>query len=182
MRQDRLVIEPYDARWPESFEAQRTVVEHRLDRWLVAPVEHIGSTAVPGLPAKPIVDMVAIVGDYDEVADGFAELARVDWVTAPEPGDEANRRRSLCSPHVALRTHHLHVVEQSSQGWPDWLLFRDYLRERPDAARRYARLKRQLVADDAVDRVRYRAGKAPLIRELQSAARRWADTDHPGSR
>lgn len=76
--------------------------------------------------------------------------------------------RSLCSPSVELRTHHLHVVEHASSGWRDWLLFRDCLRDADQAARRYAALKTERAAQDRHDRVRYRSGKAPLISELMS--------------
>lgn len=167
VRRDRIVIEPYDAAWATSFEEQRAVLEEVLG----VPVHHIGSTAVPGLPAKPIVDMLAIVEDPASVR--VAVVEGIGWVHAPEPGDEETRKLSFCHPNTEYRTHHLHVVERGSDGWRDWLLFRDYLREHPDEVERYAALKRDLAARDDTDRPRYRSGKAPLIAELMLRARRW---------
>jgi len=166
---------------------QRARLDPVLAPWLVGQVEHIGSTSVPGLPAKPIVDMLAVVDDAPAFAPALALLAPTGWVHAPEPGDEQGRRWSACFPSVEHRTHHLHVVEERSTGWPDWLLFRDYLRAHDGAAARYADLKHSLAAADDRDRARYRSGKAPLIGALMEEARAWrASTsalgaDRPGA-
>jgi GrpB-like predicted nucleotidyltransferase (UPF0157 family) len=174
VRRDPIVIQPHDPRWAQDFDIQRAALEPVLAGWLVAPVEHIGSTSVPGLPAKPIIDMLAVIDDYAGFAPALPELERVGWVHAPEPGDEDDRKWSVCFPGVEYRTHHLHVVEHDSDSWRDWLLFRDYLRTHVDAAEQYAALKRELAAADRNDRVRYRSGKAPLIDELMDQARAWS--------
>lgn len=175
MRLDAIVIQSYDPGWPASFKSQAArltaVIEHRL----VTPLEHIGSTAIPGMLAKPIVDMLAVVDAHETFAPALRDVEQIGWRHAPEPGDEDRRKWSLCFPTVEQRTHHLHVVEHDSTGWRDWLLFRDYLRTHPSDAERYATLKRELAAIDGTDRVRYRSGKAPLIRELLDQAHEWAD-------
>jgi len=163
MRLDRIKIVEYDARWPALFEQQRRRVEPLLVPWLARPIEHIGSTAVPGLPAKAIIDMAAVVRDYNECAAAFDELAALGWVSAPEPGDVADRKWSLCFPTVERRSHHLHVVEATSTGWQTWLAFRDHLRKTPADRDEYARIKRGLAEADDRDRPAYRAGKAPFI-------------------
>ncbi|ADB29289.1 protein of unknown function UPF0157 [Kribbella flavida DSM 17836] len=168
MRLDRITITEYDVHWPALFEQQRRRVEPVLEPWLVRPVDHIGSTAVPGLPAKPIVDMVAVITDHRSVAGCFGELAAVGWVPAPEPGDDEARKHSWCYPSVEHRTHHLHVVEQASPGWRTWLAFRDHLRADPADRAEYARIKRELAAADDQDRPAYRAGKAPFITAVLS--------------
>lgn len=162
-RRDPITIVDYDPRWPELFGQQRQRVEAILLPWLTAPVEHIGSTAVPGLAAKPIIDMLAVVSDYDPVAAAIATMREIGWAHAPEPEDEAQRKLSFCHPDPAWRTHHLHVVEHSSPGWRTWLAFRDHLRANPQEAQAYASLKRELAARDATDRPAYRSGKAPFI-------------------
>ncbi|WP_144119564.1 GrpB family protein [Catellatospora sichuanensis] len=162
-RLDEIVIVPYDPRWPKLFEAQRARVAEVLAPVLVGAVEHIGSTAVPGLPAKPIIDMLARVTDHAAAGAVVTGLAALGWVAAPEPSDGALRRWSYCFPDVARRSHHLHVVEHVSDGWPTWLAFRDRLRADPAAASGYAALKAELAARDRHDRVAYRAGKAPFI-------------------
>lgn len=161
-RRDPITIVAYDGAWPALFERERVRVEAALGPWLVGPVEHIGSTSVPGLPAKPIIDMLARITDYNHGSAITEAMVGIGWVAAPEPHDQPNRTWSFCLPDVGWRTHHLHVVERSSLGWPDWLAFRDHLRTHPDDAARYARIKSAL-AVDARDRPAYRAGKAPFI-------------------
>jgi GrpB-like predicted nucleotidyltransferase (UPF0157 family) len=134
----------------------------------------MGSTAVPGLPAKPIIDMVAVVGDIDDTAAAVAPLAAIGWLHAPEPADEAERHLSFCRPTIERRTHHIHVVEERADEWKDWLAFRDLLRGNPDARRRYADLKVALAAahgQDPNQRDAYRAGKTALVGELLAHAR-----------
>lgn len=175
MRLDRIVIRSYDPDWPASFRTQETSLTPVLGDRLVMPLQHIGSTAIPGMPAKPIIDMLAVVPSYEAFGPAVHDVEPLGWTHAPEPGDDDSRRWSLCFPAIEHRTHHLHVVEHDSTGWPDWLLFRDYLRTHPSAAGRYAVVKRELAAIDDTDRVRYRAGKAPVIAELLDQARSWAD-------
>ncbi|OIJ28336.1 GrpB family protein [Nocardioides luteus] len=162
-RLDRIVIVEHCPQWAESFESARSLVEPLLAGHLVRPVEHIGSTSVPGLPAKPIIDMLAVVESYEAVGRSLVALTGVGWVAAPEPHDVEQRKWSWCSPSVAHRAHHLHVVEESSEGWPTWLAFRDHLRTNAEDRVAYAAIKRQLAAVDDEDRNAYRTGKAPFI-------------------
>ena len=166
MRQDSIEIVDHDPRWPSDYDRERRRLEPVLAAWLVAPINHIGSTAVPGLPAKPIIDMLAVVEDRDTFGNAIGLVRELGWVHAPEPGDEAHRKWSLCFPSVAHRTHHLHVVEHRSPDWPRWLAFRDHLRINPEVAAEYTRIKRHLVEQDAEDRVRYRSQKAPFIESV----------------
>ena len=173
MRRDPIVMVDHDPAWAAAFARQRDRVTPALAPALVRPVEHIGSTAVPGLAAKPIIDMLAVVEDIDAVDLLVDALGAVGWVAAPEPGDEAGRRRSFCTPSVERRTHHLHVVEARAEGWPGWLAFRDRLRTEPAVAAEYEALKRRLANEagaDPNDRAAYRDGKAPFIRSVTDAA------------
>jgi GrpB-like predicted nucleotidyltransferase (UPF0157 family) len=164
-RQDPIKLVGYDRSWPMSFEHQRIRVEQALHPWLAAPVEHIGSTAVPGLPAKPIIDMLALVPDQDAASGVVAALSAIGWQQAPEPLDPERRRRSFCYPSVAWRTHHLHVWETGS-GWRPLLAFRDHLRTHPPDTARYAALKSALASAHPDDRPAYRTGKSALIEEI----------------
>jgi GrpB-like predicted nucleotidyltransferase (UPF0157 family) len=172
MRRDPIHIEPYDSAWPALFAEQRDQIEPLLRPWLTQPIEHIGSTSVPGLAAKPIIDMLAVVDKYERFVSAIPLLEDVSWVLAPEPGDQDERKYSLCHPDIAQRSHHLHVVECLSTGWPTWLRFRDTLRTDPDAAAEYAALKRELAEADPHDRPAYRAAKAPFIQSVLTGARR----------
>jgi GrpB-like predicted nucleotidyltransferase (UPF0157 family) len=164
-RRDPIEIVPYGPGWPAAFDQQRLRVESALCPWLVGPVEHIGSTSVPGLAAKPIIDMLARIPDYHTV-DIVEAMSSIGWTHAPEPGDERSRKWSFCFPDIGWRTHHLHIFEAAPENWQFLLTFRDHLRSHPDDAAEYGRIKKALAAVDAHDRPRYRAGKAPFIEEL----------------
>ncbi len=163
----------YDPAWPSSFDDEARRLTVALQLWLVRPLEHIGSTAVPGLDAKPIIDIVAVVADIDSAAAAAEPLALVGWLAAPEPTDATLRKLSFCTPSIAHRTHHLHIVEQSSSGWRGWIAFRDHLRAHPDVAAEYTELKRHLAdahGSDPNQRDAYRAGKAAWVAATTEAA------------
>lgn len=166
-RHDPIVITAYDPAWPDLFAREQVRIEQVLQPWLSATVEHIGSTSVPGLAAKPIIDMLGRVPAYvPEQTEAIAgALAAIGWIHAPEPADHIGRKWSFCFPDPAWRTHHLHLVEDGSD-WPILLAFRDHLRAHPEDAAEYARIKAELAAADGRDRPRYRAGKAPFITGL----------------
>jgi GrpB-like predicted nucleotidyltransferase (UPF0157 family) len=156
VRLDPIVMFPYDPGWAASFESQRRRIAALLAGWTTRAIEHMGSTAVPGLPAKPIIDMLAVVGAIDAAASPPDRLlGAAGWV------------------HAAWRTHHLHVVEESSGDWRGWLAFRDYLRSDADAVAEYAALKSRLAAahgDDPNERDAYRHGKADFIANITRIA------------
>jgi GrpB-like predicted nucleotidyltransferase (UPF0157 family) len=114
VRHDPIVIGPHDPSWPASFDEQRRRITPVLRDHLTQDIEHMGSTAVPGLPAKDIVDMLAVVAEIDAVLDAIGPMASLGWQHAPEPADAADRRLSFCFPSVEHRSHHLHVVEARS--------------------------------------------------------------------
>lgn len=176
-RHGPITIVGYDVRWPVDFERERIRVEAALGSHLAGPVEHIGSTAVPGLAAKPIIDMLARITDYDRSAGIVADLSAIGWLHAPEPGDQERRKWSFCFPDAAWRTHHLHVWEAGSPAWRSVLRFRDHLRRHPELAAEYARIKVELASADDRDRPRYRSGKAPFI---ESILRELEPTDQLG--
>jgi GrpB-like predicted nucleotidyltransferase (UPF0157 family) len=177
VRHDPIVVVESDSDWPASFAQACDTLAPVLASWTVRPIEHIGSTAVPGLPAKPIIDMLAVVADIDDARSALTALAAAGWIHAPEPFDDADRKLSVCTPSVERRTHHLHVVEQRSERWRGWLAFRDYLRANGDVAREYAALKVELAAahgDDPDQRDAYRSGKHAFVRHHTAIALRGA--------
>jgi GrpB-like predicted nucleotidyltransferase (UPF0157 family) len=124
----RILIQEYNPKWPLMFDRERAAIAASLDRYVVA-IEHIGSTAVPGLPAKPIIDLLVGVENLAEArpdcltqlqARGYTYMAEYEtWLP-----DEMLFRRGMPGPW----THHAHVVEASRSTWCDYLLLRDYLR------------------------------------------------------
>lgn len=173
VRRDPIVIVQYDDAWPAMFESQRARVEAAFGPVLLRPIEHVGSTAVPGLPAKAIIDMLGIVRDIYEARRCVPTIVEAGWVIAPEPADATQRRLSLCYPTVEHRSHHLHVVEERFDEWRGWLAFRDRLRAVAAVAAAYAALKKGLAERHGGDpnaREPYRTGKAQFIAEVTAAA------------
>jgi GrpB-like predicted nucleotidyltransferase (UPF0157 family) len=171
-RRDPIRMVAHRPEWAVAFERERVRVAAVLAPWAAGPVEHIGSTAVPGLAAKPIIDMMVSIGDHRHGAEVRAALAGIGWAHAPEPGDEDRRKWSFCFPDPEWRTHHLHVYEIGDPVPSSLIVFRDHLREHPDAAAEYGRIKTALAAADEHDRPRYRAGKAPFIQAVLERATR----------
>jgi GrpB-like predicted nucleotidyltransferase (UPF0157 family) len=158
---------PYDPTWLEQFEAARTQILAATGP-MVVRLEHIGSTSVPGLAAKPVIDMMASVRD---LADGRAAqpaLAGMGYELVETGMPERLFYQRQAGP--GMSTHHLHLVTEASWATRNERLLRDYLREHPEQARRYGGLKQQL-AHDLVAGDAYTRAKTDLIQELVDAAR-----------
>ncbi|MGI8511029.1 MAG: GrpB family protein [Solirubrobacteraceae bacterium] len=158
---------PYDARWPARFEAERSALETALGDRLVGGVHHVGSTAVPGLDAKPIVDILAGVDALATTRHCVEMLERVGWCYAPYRTREMHW---FCKPDPSRRTHHLHLVPVGSPRFRAELAFRDHLRANPGDAAEYATLKRRLAARHGADREAYTEGKTEFIRAILQRA------------
>jgi len=115
-------IVPYDPFWPARFDEEREQLVDAIGAWLVGPVEHIGSTAVLGLPAKPVIDIMAGVQTLDATRPPVTALAELGYCYAPYRSDSEHW---FCKPSPAFRTHHLHLVPFGSLQWTEALAFRD---------------------------------------------------------
>jgi GrpB-like predicted nucleotidyltransferase (UPF0157 family) len=169
-------VVPYDPRWPAMFVAERDHLLACLPEGLVTRIEHFGSTAVPGLCAKPIVDVLVEVPDLEETkrrvapileAQGYDYFWRASFGETTPPFYAWFIKRD----GSGARTHHLHMVEAHFEHW-DRLLFRDYLIEHPDVAREYGRLKQALSRRHEQDRVAYTHAKSEFIRTVTERAKR----------
>lgn len=153
---------PHDPAWAEAFEHEAARLRSLLHGRLVE-VRHVGSTAVPGLAAKPVVDMIAGLRDFGEVEPVTATLQGVGWTYLPDSAAQSPDRRWLLLHDGRARTHHLHLVRFGSRAWLERIAFCEMLKS--DAALRaeYEALKRHLVACFAGCREAYTAAKAPFI-------------------
>jgi GrpB-like predicted nucleotidyltransferase (UPF0157 family)/uncharacterized protein YqeY len=165
-------LAPYAVDWPARFEREAEVIRAAIGAWITGGVHHIGSTAVPGLTAKPIIDIQVGVADLAASRPCIPVLAGLQYQYAPYRTEEMHW---FCKPHPSRRTHHLHLVPTGSQRFLDTLAFRDHLREHPEAAAEYAALKRDLAARFEHDREAYTDGKAELVARLTRAARTAGD-------
>ena len=172
MREEPIHLVAYDAAWPRLFESERALLESVLGPWLHGPIEHIGSTAVPGLTAKPVIDIMAGVRDLPSSLDARAALAPLNYMYFPYRADAMHW---FCKPSPARRTHHLHLVPVQSSLWQERLAFRDYLQASADAAAEYAVLKLALAEQHPFDREGYTDAKGDFVRSIVDRARRTAD-------
>ena len=160
-------IVPYDPSWPARFEEERNLLLAVLSVWLAGPIEHIGSTAVPGLAAKPVIDIMAGVESLERSRPAIAALADAGYCYAPYRADSEHW---FCKPFPAFRTHHLHLMPVGSRLWIEAIAFREYLRSHSEVAAEYEDLKRQLAVTYRFDREAYTDAKGPFVSRITSAA------------
>jgi GrpB-like predicted nucleotidyltransferase (UPF0157 family) len=151
---------PPDPGWPAQFELERAALEEAIGEWACGGIHHIGSTSVPDLEAKPIIDILVGVNDLATARACFGPLAELDYLYAPYLPEEMHW---FCKPDPARRTHHLHLVPAGSQRYCDELDFRDRLRGDAQVAGRYASLKRQLAERYPDDREAYTEAKSAFV-------------------
>ncbi|MGO9830025.1 MAG: GNAT family N-acetyltransferase [Myxococcaceae bacterium] len=162
--------------WPAKFEEERRRLAEALAPFLDGEVEHVGSTAVPGLLAKPTVDLMAPVSNLDAASTAIPVLEGLGYLYAPyRPG-----LHWFCKPSAAHREFHLILLQRSNVEWARRIAFRNLLRAEPARARAYAELKRQAARQHAHDREAYTQAKARFVESLsEEALRRGYFSPHP---
>lgn len=141
---DPIVVVPYDEAWPSLYEEEWARIERAIGPWAES-VEHVGSTAVPGLAAKPVIDIMVGVRSLEDSPTLVERLVGIGYEYVPEFEQVLPFRRYFRRMREGRRTHQIHLVERSNTVWWDrHLLFRDYLRAHPEVADEYARLKHRL--------------------------------------
>lgn len=157
----------YDAAWPVKFAAEKKLLLSSLRPWLVGSIEHVGSTAIPGLRAKPVIDIMVGVETLSESRDAIPVLEKLGYQYWPYKADVMHW---LCKPSDEFRTHHLHLIPCNSALWQARLAFRDYLRRDAAAAAEYATLKDELAAKCRNDREAYTEGKTDFVQRIVARA------------
>ncbi len=159
-REAPVYVVPYDRSWPALFETERTLLANALGPWLRGPIEHVGSTAVTGMPAKPVIDIMAGVESLEASHGALDVVAELGYQYAPYRSDVMHW---FCKPSFAARTHHLHLVPFRSLLWDERLRFRDCLRSNSAVAQEYAGLKYHLAEIYRLDREAYTDAKGAFI-------------------
>ena len=175
--QEEVSIVPYDPAWPRMFEEEK---KHLLDCFpqkLIRRIEHFGSTAIPGLAAKPVVDVLVEVDSLEGTKATIApvlETQGYDYFWRATDGEDRPpfyawfiKRNS-----AGVRTHHVHMVESDFEHW-DRLLFRDYLIEHAEIAKEYQTLKYGLARDYPNDRIAYTSGKSEFVVRVTQVAKEY---------
>ena len=163
MSDARVELLPYDPSWAERFDAEAPALARVLAPCLAASPEHVGSTSVPGLSAKPVIDIAVPVRALSSARAAIPllerELGYLHWGDDPN----AHYRCWFLKPRPELRTHHLVLIEAGHPELVALLAFRDHLRAHPSVAAEYEQLKRALAAQHAEDRNAYSDAKAEFI-------------------
>jgi GrpB-like predicted nucleotidyltransferase (UPF0157 family)/GNAT superfamily N-acetyltransferase len=161
LEEEPIRISPYDPSWPERFERERNALEDAIGEWVPGGIHHVGSTAVPGLVAKPTVDILAGVESLAASRPCFEPLTQLDYKYAPYRCEEMHW---FCKPDPSRREFHLHLTPVDSQRYREELAFRDRLRTEQKLANDYASLKRDLARRHRDDREAYTDAKSDFIR------------------
>lgn len=172
-------VVPHDPRWSEQFEQEADELIAIFGEEIVA-IHHIGSTSIPGIVAKPIIDVLVEVRDIERI-DAFNEAMTARGYI-PKGAFGIAGRRFFIKGSETERTHHIHVFERAHAGSPQpstferHIAFRDYLRAHPNEAQAYSRLKAELARRFPHDIDGYTAGKDDFIREIERKADVWKRT------
>ncbi len=178
---DRIEVVPYDFAWPLKFEDEKRFLLDTFPADLIGRVEHFGSTAVPGLAAKPVIDMLIEVSSLERAKTEIAPVLEglgYDYFWRATHGEDGPPFYAwfIKRDEHGKRTHHLHMVEAHFEHW-DRLLFRDYLRRHPEDMRRYQELKLVLACEHGDDRITYTRAKTDFIVELTLRAKNELNED-----
>jgi GrpB-like predicted nucleotidyltransferase (UPF0157 family) len=165
-----VVIVEYDARWPTLYERERELMLGATGDLIVA-VEHIGSTAVPNLGGKRIIDIMAGVRCLEDAERCIEPLAGIGYEYVPEYNELIPERRYFHKGPPERRTFHLHMTEHLGEFWAKHLLFRNWLRTHPEDALDYFRLKKELADRFGRDREGYTEAKTGFIESIVARAR-----------
>lgn len=164
-----VVIVDYDPEWPKIYEKEKQEILKVIGH-MVRSIEHVGSTSIPGLGAKPIIDIIAGVGDEkaaDECVRILADIGYDDVTPQPETHDWYY----CLGKRLGNIYCHLHLVKDRSSFWENHILFRDYLRGEPDVAREYYELKKSLAEKFRCERLKYNLAKTEFITSVVNRVR-----------
>lgn len=167
-QKDRIEIVPYDSRWPELFALEKRALTHALGYFAGLRIEHFGSTAVPGLAAKPVIDILIGVSSKGDWPKMVQPLAVLGYVHGPGAFDDTVHWFFVkgMPPYGEKRTHQIHFYELEAEGWRRELAFRDYLRTHAEDAKKYETLKRVLATKFTFDREAYTEAKTEFIQSI----------------
>ena len=171
-----ITLAPYDPLWPREFARVGDELAAALPDWILS-IDHVGSTAVPGLAAKPIIDVSVAVQDLGSGLSLRPVLEELGFVYRPD--DELPDRHYFPRTVGGLRRHHVSLAEPESWSRRNQIVFRDALRRDPELARRYGELKRRLTATVGTDRLAYLNGKTAFILSVLRAEGLRPSPDYP---
>ena len=165
MVNNKITVEEYNPEWPATFERLKQTLWEAVKDTAIS-IEHVGSTSVPGLAAKPVIDLDIVIASAQELGRVIELLKPLGYVSR---GDQGIPDREAFDSPAGLPSHHLYVCPKDSLALRNHLMVRDHLRRDPTARQRYAELKYELALNQGDSRERYTAGKTALILEMLQA-------------
>jgi len=168
LKRGTVKLSPYNAEWPKIFEKEGTLLSSTLGD-LVIDIQHIGSTSIPGMAAKPIIDMMAAIPDFQNIEEYVQPLKNLGYEDRGQQG--VPDRHIFVKGDEARRTHHLNLTEMDSSFWKEHILFLDYLRAHKEAVDEYAKLKTDLAKSFPDDRNSYTSAKAEFVKQIVEKAK-----------
>jgi GrpB-like predicted nucleotidyltransferase (UPF0157 family) len=177
-----ILILDYDPAWPALFEAERELLQAAIGDWALA-IEHVGSTSVPGLAAKPIIDIGVPLRSFEDALHCISPLFELGYQCLGEYGIPGRIffRKLTDTPAPGQdgggigRTHHVHAYQQDHYEFVQQILFRDYIRSHPEDARAYEQVKRRL-AEEHSDMNEYAMAKSEFVQDILARARKSGST------
>lgn len=162
MKQAPVILEDYDSSWSEKFEKEKAYLKSIIGSWIHGGIEHVGSTSVSGMRAKPIIDIMFGVKSLEDSKPVIDLLTDGGYQYSPYKTEVMHW---FCKPSFSVRTHHLHLIPFESQLWHERIQFRDLLRSDKLIADQYAKLKSELAVSYRENREVYTEKKGPFIAE-----------------
>ena len=163
-------VVPYNSEWEKHFQVEAEFLKKVFGKYLL-DVFHIGSTSIPGILAKPVIDLLPVVRDIERVESFTSILVQQGYIAKGEYGIPG--RRFFIKGSQEKRTHHIHIFQDGNPEITRHLLFRDYMRAHPQEAERYSRLKLELAQKYRSDAAAYSQAKHDFITEMDQKAKIW---------
>lgn len=174
LAKDHVEIVPYNSSWPHDARIEIEKLKAALPLNCIVDIQHVGSTAIPGLSAKPIIDIQIAAKSLDEMkviaVPALQKLGYEYWYDNPDP--ERMFFVKGMPPYGEKRTHHVHIVEPTSKHWEGKVLFRDFLISHPEAANEYEQLKIELAQQHTFDREQYTDAKGEFVNKILKLAKK----------
>lgn len=166
LKRDTVRLTPYTNKWERLFEEEKSRLQGVIGRY-VLDIQHVGSTSIPGMVAKPIIDIAIAVKNFEEASVCIKPIEQLGYEYKGENG--ISRRHFFVKGNP--RTHHIHMNEIGSRDWNDQIIFRNYLTHHEEIAKEYSELKMVLAQRYPTDRQAYQDNKAPFIERVLQLAR-----------
>ncbi len=163
LKRGTVKLENYNEKWKDIFEEESKLISSKINKFLIG-IQHIGSTAIPGIAAKPIIDIAVAIDSLSNVEKIIKLLHELGFQYRGEQGIPG--RHLFVKGDEENRTHHLHVVENDHHEWKTHILFRDYLKSNSKVAKEYSNLKIELAKKYEFDREKYTEGKSEFIQKI----------------